>query len=151
MANVAIAARAHFYTPVYNIKTMATLFCSFLAISAGASLGAISRWLLGMCLNAIYPLIPPGTLAANWLGGYLIGVISAIFAILNIGSSSYLSLLVITGFLGALTTFSTFTLEIARLIREHDYWTALAGIGLHVGGSLILFFLGIATVIIFHK
>lgn len=124
---------------------------SILAISIGASFGAVSRWLLGLGLNAIYPLIPLGTLAANWLGCYIIGVASTIFAMLNIGSSSHLHLMIITGFLGALTTFSSFTIEMGALIRHHDYWTALIGIGLHVCGSLVLFFLGIGTVMLFHK
>ena len=123
---------------------------SLLAISLGASLGAISRWLLGLALNAIYPLIPLGTLAANWLGCYIIGLASSIFAFLDLPASSHLRLLVITGFLGSLTTFSTFTAEMCALLRNEDYRAALAGIGLHVGGSLIMFFLGIGTFILFQ-
>ena len=123
---------------------------SIIAIGIGATCGATSRWLLGLALNAIYPSIPPGTLAANWLGAYIIGLVSSIFAACNITSSSYLHLMVITGFLGALTTFSTVTDEMGTLIRHHDYWTAVGGIALHVCGSLILFFLGIATFMLFH-
>lgn len=124
--------------------------CSFLAICLGASLGALLRWLLGLWLNAVFPLMPLGTLTANWLGGYLIGCASTIFALLNIGASSFVYLFFVTGFLGALTTFSAFTNEMGALIRNQDYWAALAGIGLHVGGSLLLFFLGIGTVLFLH-
>lgn len=123
---------------------------SIIAIGIGATCGATSRWLLGLALNAIYPSIPPGTLAANWLGAYIIGLVSSIFAAMNITSSNYLHLMVITGFLGALTTFSTFTDEMGTLIRHHDYWTAVGGISLHVLGSLVLFFLGIGTFMLFH-
>lgn len=128
-----------------------SVIISVLAISVGASLGALSRWLLGLGLNAIYPLIPMGTLAANWLGCYIIGVASSIFAFLNIPSSSHINLMVITGFLGALTTFSSFTDQMGALIREHAYWTAAIGIGLHVCGSFVMFFLGIGTFMLFHK
>ncbi|WP_165078215.1 MULTISPECIES: fluoride efflux transporter CrcB [unclassified Desulfovibrio] len=123
---------------------------SIIAIGIGATGGAAFRWLLGHALHALYPSIPPGTLAANWLGAYIIGLVSSIFAACNITSSSYLYLMVITGFLGALTTFSTFTHEMGTLIRHHEYWTAVGGIALHVCGSLILFFLGIATFMLFH-
>ncbi|MBD5558084.1 MAG: fluoride efflux transporter CrcB [Desulfovibrio sp.] len=123
---------------------------SIIAIGIGATCGATCRWLLGLGLNALYPAIPPGTVAANFLGAYIIGLVSSIFAACNITSSNYLHLMVITGFLGALTTFSTFTDEMGTLIRHHDYWTAVGGIALHVCGSLILFFLGIATFMLFH-
>lgn len=133
------------------MATSATsIIYSILAISFGASLGAISRWLLGLGLNAIYPLIPLGTLAANWLGCFIIGLATSIFVSLDIPSSSNLHLMVVTGFLGALTTFSTFTDEMGTLIRHHDYWTALAGIGLHVCGSLVMFFLGIGVFMLFQ-
>lgn len=123
---------------------------SIIAISLGATCGATSRWLLGLGLNALYPSIPPGTLAANWLGAYIIGIIYSIFAACNITSSSYLYLMVVTGFLGSLTTFSTFTNEMGTLIRNHEYLTAIGGITLHVCGSLVLFFLGIGTFMLFH-
>jgi CrcB protein len=83
---------------------------SILAISIGASAGAVSRWFLGLGLNALFPTIPLGTLAANLLGGYLIGLALTFFA----GNPSLppeWRLLVITGFLGGLTTFSTFSAE----------------------------------------
>ena len=127
-----------------------SIVCSIISIGIGATCGAICRWLLGLVLNALYPAIPPGTLAANYLGAYIIGLLSSIFAACNITSSSYLHLMVITGFLGALTTFSTFTDEMGALIRHHDYWTAVGGISLHVFGCLILFFLGIGSFMLFH-
>ena len=139
------------YTRGFMGTSVASVFCSIIAIGIGATCGATSRWLLGLGLNALYPAIPPGTLAANWLGAYIIGLVSSIFAAYNITSASYLHLMVITGFLGALTTFSTFTDEMGTLIRHHDYWTAVGGITLHVCGCLILFFLGIATFMLFHR
>ena len=78
---------------------------SILAISVGASLGAVLRWFLGLALNAAFPLIPLGTLTANLVGGYLIGLALAIFAT-HPTISPELRLLIITGFLGGLTTFS---------------------------------------------
>ena len=90
---------------------------SLLAISVGASLGAISRWLLGLGLNALFPLLPPGTLVANLLGGYLIGVAVAVFTAYPALSPEW-RLLVITGFLGGLTTFSTFSAEVTNLLQQ---------------------------------
>jgi protein CrcB len=83
---------------------------SLLVIAVGASLGAWLRWLLGMKLNALFPTIPPGTVVANMVGGYIIGL-----AIAFLAASPSLSpewrLLIITGFCGGLTTFSTFSAE----------------------------------------
>ena len=81
---------------------------SVLAISLGASAGAVLRWSLGASLNALFPLIPLGTWVANMLGGYLIGVAVAFFAAYSALAPEW-RLLVITGFLGGLTTFSTFS------------------------------------------
>jgi CrcB protein len=118
---------------------------SIVAISVGASLGALLRWFLGTKLNALFPSIPPGTLTANLVGGYLIGVAVAYF-------SSHPSLppewrlLIVTGFLGGLTTFSTFSAEVvAQLMAGRMMW-ALSGIAAHVAGSLLMTLLGIGTV-----
>jgi fluoride exporter len=118
---------------------------SLVAISVGASLGALLRWFLGTKLNALFPSIPPGTLTANLVGGYLIGVAVAYF-------SSHPSLppewrlLIVTGFLGGLTTFSTFSaVVVAQLMAGRMMW-ALSGIAVHVGGSLLMTLLGIGTV-----
>lgn len=118
---------------------------SILAISLGASVGAITRWLLGTSLNAIFPTIPPGTLAANLVGGYLIGVALAVFAN-NPGIAPEWRLLVITGFLGGLTTFSTFSAEVTTLIQQGRLVWATTAIGVHVVGSLVMTLLGLATV-----
>ncbi len=118
---------------------------SILAISLGASLGAVLRWLLGVSLNAIFPTVPPGTLAANLVGGYLIGVALAIFANHPALAPEW-RLLIITGFLGGLTTFSTFSAEVTSLLQQGRLAWAAAAISLHVCGSLAMTLLGLATV-----
>lgn len=115
------------------------------AISVGASVGAVLRWLLGMSLNALFPTIPPGTLVANLVGGYLIGAAMAVFAD-QPGLAPEWRLLVITGFLGSLTTFSTFSAEVTTLIQEQRLLWASVAIGTHVLGSLAMTLLGLATV-----
>ncbi len=114
----------------------------------GASLGAVLRWLLGMSLNALFPAIPPGTLAANLIGGYLIGVALAVFAH-HPGLTPEWRLFVITGFLGGLTTFSTFSAEVTVLIQEGRILWAAGAIGAHLIGSLLMTMLGLATVAAF--
>jgi CrcB protein len=117
---------------------------SFLAVVLGGALGCVARWLLGNALNLLFPAIPPGTLAANLLGAYLVGIAIAYF-----GSHPELPpqwrLLVITGFLGGLTTFSSFSGEVALLMRQDRLAMAFASMALHVGGSLLLTFAGMAT------
>jgi CrcB protein len=126
------------------------LIRSLLAISAGASAGAILRWLLGVAFNAVFPAIPPGTLLANLLGGYLIGLALAFFA-QHTGMAPEWRLLIITGFLGGLTTFSTFSAEVASLIQQGRMLWAGAAICVHVGGSLLMTLLGLATVAYFKS
>ncbi|KAF2407498.1 camphor resistance protein CrcB [Pseudomonas antarctica] len=110
---------------------------SLFVIAIGASLGAWLRWLLGMKLNALFPIIPPGTVVANMVGGYIIGL-----AIAFLAASPSLSpewrLLLITGFCGGLTTFSTFSAETVALIQEGRLLWALGSISLHVVGSLAM-------------
>ena len=118
---------------------------SILAISAGASIGAVLRWLLGLSLNALFPAIPLGTLTANLLGGYLIGLAVALFAG-HPGLAPEWRLLIITGFLGGLTTFSTFSAEVTVLLQQGRLLWAGAAISAHVAGSLFMTMLGIATV-----
>lgn len=122
-----------------------TLVRSVLAISLGASLGAILRWGLGLAFNAVYPSIPPGTWLANMLGGYLIGVALAYFAEHG-GLPPEWRLLVITGFLGGLTTFSTFSAEVVTLVQQGRMLWAGVAISVHVLGSLLMTLLGMATV-----
>ena len=116
-----------------------------LAIAFGAGCGAVLRWGLGLKLNALFPAIPLGTLAANLLGGYIVGLAVAYFAQMP-GLSPEWRLLIITGFLGGLTTFSTFTAEIGTLLQEQRLAMAAGAITLHVVGSLVCFFMGLGAV-----
>lgn len=126
------------------------MLMSMLAIGSGAALGAILRWRLGEAFNSLYPAIPPGTLIANLLGGYIIGIALSVFDSLP-GISPHWRLFTISGFLGALTTFSTFSAEVAALLREQRICMAAGEIVLHVFGTLTAFFLGIGTIrIIWH-
>lgn len=118
---------------------------SIVAISVGAALGALMRWVLGTQLNALFPSLPPGTLVANLVGGYVIGIAVAFFA--NHPSlTPEWRLFVITGFLGGLTTFSTFSAEVVTQLTEGRVGWALATVAVHVLGSVGLTLLGIATV-----
>lgn len=125
------------------------MLLSLLAISIGASLGAILRWGLGMALNATFPTIPPGTWLANMLGGYLVGVALAFFA-QHTSLAPEWRLLVITGFLGGLTTFSTFSAEVTTLIQDGRLMWAGLAISAHVIGSLLMTVLGLASVALFR-
>lgn len=126
------------------------MFNSIFAISIGASAGAVLRWMLGRSLNTFFPLIPPGTLAANLLGGYLIGMALAVFTALPNLSPEW-RLLIITGFLGGLTTFSTFSAEVATLLQQGRILWAGAAISIHVIGSLFMTLLGMATVVFLKR
>lgn len=116
-----------------------------LAVAGGAAIGALLRWWLGLGLNAIWPMLPLGTLMANWIGGYLIGVLAALVS-LSAGISEPMRLFLITGLLGGLTTFSTFSLEAVTLLQRQLFGPALLHIGLHLGGSLLLTLAGYASV-----
>ncbi|HYQ38002.1 MAG TPA: fluoride efflux transporter CrcB [Pseudomonas sp.] len=120
---------------------------SLAAISVGAALGAILRWGLGSAFNALFPTIPPGTWLANMLGGYLMGIALAYFA-QHTGLAPEWRLLVITGFLGGLTTFSTFSAEVVTLLQQGRLLWAGAAVAAHVLGSLLMTLLGLATVAI---
>jgi CrcB protein len=119
---------------------------SLIAIVLGAGAGAVLRWWLGLTLNAILPTLTLGTLAANLLGGYIIGVAVAWFGA-HPGFSPQLRLFIITGFCGGLTTFSTFSAELALLLQEGRYGWMATSMVVHVGGSLAMTLLGIATVV----
>ena len=114
------------------------------AIAFGAGCGAVLRWGLGLKLNALFPAIPLGTLAANLLGGYIVGLAVAYFAQMP-GLSPEWRLLIITGFCGGLTTFSTFSVEIVTLLQQGRMLVAMSAIGIHVMGSLLMTLAGIAT------
>ncbi|HCI52157.1 MAG TPA: fluoride efflux transporter CrcB [Gallionella sp.] len=120
------------------------LIYSFLAIGLGAALGAWLRWGLGLWLNPALPELPIGTLTANLIGGYLIGLAIAFF-IQHPGLSPEWRLLIITGFLGGLTTFSTFSAETVTLLLRGQYAWAAGIIAAHMGGSLLMTVLGIQT------
>jgi CrcB protein len=119
---------------------------SIAAVSMGSSLGALLRWWLGARLNAHFPPIPPGTLAANLIGGYVVGVAVAFFATYTAVAPEW-RLLVITGFCGGLTTFSTFSAEVVTLLQQGRGTWALAAAAAHLGGSLLMTLAGIGTVV----
>lgn len=113
-----------------------------LAIALGAAIGALLRWYLGLKLNSLMPNVPPGTLAANLIGGYIIGVAVAYFASAQ-GIAPEWRLLIITGFCGGLTTFSTFSAEVVTLLQEGRLAWAMGAVAVHVGGSLAMTLLGL--------
>ena len=117
---------------------------SLLAISVGAAAGAISRWLLGLALNALFPPIPLGTLAANLVGGYCIGLCMSFFAFFPSIAPEW-RLFATTGFLGALTTFSTFSAEVVTLLQQGRFALAAGAAALHLFGSFAMTLLGIAS------
>jgi len=116
------------------------------AISLGAALGALAGWQLGERLNSLFPTMPPGTLAANLIGAYIIGLAIPFFAHSSAVAAEW-RLLVITGFCGGLTTFSTFSAELTVLVQEERLIWAMLTIGAHVVGSLLMTFAGMATIL----
>ena len=120
---------------------------SVLAICIGACLGALARWGLGLWLNP-GALIPMGTLAANLIGGYLIGVAVAVFQALPHIDPAW-RLAIVTGFLGALTTFSSYSAEVVGMLGQQRYLLGLGTAALHLFGSLLLTLAGIRTVTFF--
>jgi fluoride exporter len=116
---------------------------SFVAVGAGAAVGAWLRWGLGALLNPIFPTLPLGTLAANLAGGFIMGVALAVLGHYE-ALAPEVRLLVTTGFLGGLTTFSTFSAEATTLLARAQYgWTA-ALVAAHVAGSILLTLAGLA-------
>jgi len=112
-----------------------------LVVGGGAAVGAWMRWGLGIALNPLFPTLPLGTLAANLAGGFLMGVAMEV-----LGRHAVLApeirLLVTTGFLGGLTTFSTFSAEVTTLLMRKEYlWGSIAIAG-HVVGSVALTVIG---------
>lgn len=126
------------------------MFYSALLVAAGAACGAVLRWLLGQGLNGLFPAIPPGTLASNLLGGYLMGLMIALLAI-PLNHAPEMRLFMVSGFLGGLTTFSAFSGEVARLLQQGRMAMAGAEIALHVVGSVSLTLLGIATIALLRR
>lgn len=117
----------------------------FVAVGIGAALGAWLRWGLSIALNHIVPNLPLGTLASNVIGGYLVGIAVELLVHHSLLTPEW-RLFIITGFLGGLTTYSTFSAEAVSLLSRHEYGWAAALIMAHLVGSLLMTMLGIATV-----
>ena len=123
---------------------------ALIAIGVGAALGAWLRWGFGLMLNAIFPMLPLGTLAANLIGCYLIGIAAEYF-FQNTTVPTEARLFIITGFLGGLTTFSTFSVETVTLLLREQYSWAFAIISSHLFGSLVMTVLGMLTIKFFMQ
>jgi CrcB protein len=122
---------------------------TIVAVSLGASLGALLRLALSESLNATFPAIPPGTLLSNLIGGYIIGVAIAFFATSNLPFEW--RLFVITGFCGGLTTFSTFSAELVIQLQQGRPMWALAAAAAHLMGSVGMTFAGLGTFFFVRK
>ena len=116
----------------------------FMAVGIGAALGAWLRWGFGTWFNPVFPTLPLGTLAANLVGGYLVGLAVAYFGE-HAGLPPEARLFIITGFLGGLTTFSTFSAEAVTLLARAQYGWALTHIAAHLTGSIVMTVLGMLT------
>ena len=123
---------------------------AFLAVGAGAALGAWMRWGLSIALNHVVPNLPLGTLVSNLIGGYLVGVAIEVLVHHSVLTPEW-RLFIITGFLGGLTTFSTFSAETVSLLARQQYGWSLALVAAHLAGSLALTALGIMTVRAFAR
>lgn len=121
------------------------MFLSLFAVCTGAALGAALRWLAAVALNPLLPYLPLGTLAVNLAGAYGIGLALSLFAFFPSLGASW-RLFVITGFLGGLTTFSTFSAEVVSIIQEGRLTWAACVVALHVCGSLAMTVLGLQTI-----
>lgn len=121
---------------------------AILAVGGGAAVGAWLRWGLGALFNPIFPTVPLGTLFANLLGGYLMGIALGILTHYE-SLPPEMRLLMTTGFLGGLTTFSAFSAETVTLIARGQYGWATAAVMFHVIGSLVMTGMGIFTMSFF--
>ena len=121
---------------------------ALIAVGVGAALGAWLRWGFSLMLNSIFPTIPFGTLTANLIGCYFIGMAAEYF-VYNNTVTAETRLFIITGFLGGLTTFSTFSVETVTLLLREQYSWAFTIISSHVFGSLLMTILGILTIKLF--
>jgi fluoride exporter len=129
----------------HSNKTVRTMYLSIIAVGVGGGLGSLLRWALGLRLNAVFPNLPLGTFSANVIAGYIIGVAVAFFARYPDMAMQW-RLFVITGLMGGLSTFSTFSAEVVAHVRQKRLGWAAIEIVLHVGASLAMTALGIATV-----
>lgn len=119
-------------------------FYAFVSIGVGAAVGAWLRWWLGILLNPLFPTLPLGTLAANCLGGFLMGLAMQ-FLLQHALLAPELRLAITTGFLGGLTTFSTFSAETVTLLLREEYLWSVAIVASHVIGSVAMTVLGMLT------
>jgi fluoride exporter len=118
---------------------------TIVAVGVGAAAGALLRWWISARLNSHFPSLPPGTLLANLSGGFIIGAAIAFFASYGAIAPEW-RMLIITGFCGGLTTFSTFSAEIVMLLRDGRVAWACGEAAVHLGGSVLMTVAGIATV-----
>lgn len=121
------------------------MYLSILAVGIGGALGSLLRWVLGVRMNALFPDLPLGTLASNVIAGYVIGVAVAFFARMPSLSPEW-RLFVITGLMGGLSTFSTFSAEVVSHLQNGRFGWAAGEIAIHVSASIVMTVLGIATV-----
>ena len=119
---------------------MNTLTWQIVSVAAGGALGAWMRWGFSIALNSVLPRLPVGTLVANLTGGFLMGFLTQGIALRVVPTE--LQLFVLTGFLGGLTTFSTFSAEVVNSIRHRHLGWALLALIMHVMGSLLLTLVG---------
>ena len=118
---------------------------SLLAVMLGGAVGCSLRWLFSLRFNALFPVLPPGTLLVNLLGGFIIGAALAWF-MKNPHLDPSWKLFIVTGLCGGLTTFSTFSAEIMQLLQTGKYLWAMGSVVMHVTGSLLMTFAGFALV-----
>lgn len=118
------------------------MYYPLISIALGSILGAWLRWVIGLKLNPIFPAIPLGTVTVNFIGGFIIGFAISYFS--QSALSPNYKLFVITGFCGALTTFSTFSAEIIALLQQGKLSYAVAAIVIHVIGSLVFTLIGMS-------
>ena len=121
------------------------MFYGLISVGAGAALGAWLRWGLSLVLNPVVPMLPLGTLSANLIGGYMIGLVLGYIDHFQTLSPEA-RLFITTGFLGGLTTFSTFSGEVSALLMRGEYTWAGATIAANLIGSIVLTLLGVATI-----
>ncbi|KGT86667.1 camphor resistance protein CrcB [Erwinia typographi] len=121
---------------------------SLIAVAIGGSAGSVLRWILGVRLNALFPNLPPGTLAVNLIGGLIIGAAMAFF-LRNPELDPTWKLFIATGFCGGLTTFSTFSLEVVTLMQSGQFFWAVSTVLAHLIGSLLMTFVGFWLVSLF--
>lgn len=122
---------------------------AFAAVGVGGVVGCWLRWWLALRFNTLFPNLPLGTLAANLIGGYIIGV--ALGVVTTSGLSPQARLFLMTGFCGGLTTFSTFSAETYSALARGQIAWAFGEIGVHVAGSLLATALGVLTVRLFSE